>query len=147
MSIRLLIADDHDLVREGLRQIFERSGVEVVGEAGSAAEVLERAVDVQVEVLLLDIGWISDDESTSSDTGLDLLEQIHALRPALPILMYSAQDGTTYLELCHCLGASGYLVKGIDDVLLVTAVHALYSGQQIWSEAAQRGALRQRIND
>ena len=135
MSIGLLIADDHEMVRAGLRQAFARSDVVVIGEASTATQALTQALDFRVQVMLLDISWISHDELSSCDTGFDLLEQIRLLRPELPILMYSAQDGASYVGRCQRLGASGYLVKGVDDALLVNAVRAVSVGQQIWPDS------------
>jgi DNA-binding NarL/FixJ family response regulator len=142
LSIGLLIADDHELVRAGLRQAFARSDVVVVGEASTATEALSHALDSRVQVMLLDVTWISQDELTLRNTGFDLLEQIRSLRPELPILMYSAHDEARYIGRCYRLGASGYLIKGVDDALLVNAVRAVSLGEQIWPDIALEGAGR-----
>lgn len=130
MPIALLIADDHKLVREGLRQTFARTDVAVVAEAASVAEARRSALGPAVDVVLLDLNWSRD--GTYRAEGFALLEQIRAARAQLPVLMYSIRDGRECIERCRHLGAAGYLVKGVDDWRLVTAVHAVYEGHQVW---------------
>lgn len=132
MAITLLIIDDHPLVRAGLRQTFASSGVEVVGEAATVAEARRRAREADVDVVLLDIGWVRDDETGGADLGFELLSEIRAARPGLPVLMYSIRDSVACVDRCRRLGANGYLVKGIDDRLLVAAVRAVHDGRQVW---------------
>lgn len=132
MSIALLIADDHELVRTGLRQTFEGSNVTIVGEASTAAEALSYALDPRVQVVLLDISWVNSGKSVSCDQGLDVLLEIRAARPGLPILMHSAKVGSDYIDSCRRLGANGYLIKGVDAASLITAVRSVHAGEQIW---------------
>ncbi|HVW70505.1 MAG TPA: response regulator [Steroidobacteraceae bacterium] len=131
MPIALLIADDHELVRAGLRQTFDGSDILIVGEASTAPEALHGALDPGVQALLLDIRWTGG-LSASRDAGLDVLAQIRAARPQLPILLYSTESAADCVESCRRLGANGYLIKGLDDGRLVTAVHAVHAGEQIW---------------
>ncbi len=146
MPIALLIADDHELVRAGLRQTFEGSDILIVGEASTASEALNAALDRYVQVLLLDVSWVGS-SVVSRTAGIDLLAQIRPARPALPILMYSSEAGPDYVESCRRLGANGYLIKGLDDGQLVTAVCAVHSGKQIWPSSntwfRQRNLTRQ----
>jgi len=135
MPIGLLIADDHELIRAGLRQAFARDGLRVVGEAATAAEARRLALDPAADVLTLDISWMNEDESSTDDLGLELLRWIRMARPDISILIYSMHDGHRYIERCRRLGANGYLVKGVDDRLLPSAIYAVYAGEQIWSEA------------
>ena len=146
MPVSLLIADDHPLVRQGLRLMFEDSGIEVTADAGTPAEALRLALDPKVEVMLLDIHWINDEggrtraRNGSRDAGLALLPRIRAARPALPIVMYSSETDERVIERCRRLGANGYLIKGFHDGLLASAVRAVHAGEQIWPrvEAALR---------
>lgn len=138
MPIAVLIADDHELVRAGLRATFERNGIAVAGEAPTAGEALRLACSCAADVMLLDIRWMKGDESWSGDEGLELLERIHATRPHLAILMYSVEDGRGLIARCRELGAMGYLVKGRDDRLLWQAVHAAYAGEQTWPDSPTR---------
>jgi two-component system nitrate/nitrite response regulator NarL len=131
MSIALLIADDHPLVREGLRAAFERTDITIVGEASTVAEALRFGLDQSVEVIMLDISW-AEDEYGMADYGFELLSNIRCARPDVAVLMYSVQDAQSYIARCRRLRANGYLVKGVDDRLLVTAVRAVFAGEEIW---------------
>jgi two-component system invasion response regulator UvrY len=135
MAITLLIIDDHPLVRAGLRQTFAGSGIDVVGEAATVAEARRRARQPGVDVVLLDIGWLEGDETGSVDQGFELLREIRAARPGLPVLMYSIRDSAACVDRCRRLGANGYLVKGVDDRLLVAAVQAVHEGRAVWTDA------------
>lgn len=132
MPIALLIADDHELVREGLRQTFARTDVAVVAEAATVDEARRLALEPGIDVVLLDVSWCRD-ETLRAD-GFALLEEILAARAQLPVLMYSIRDGRDCIERCRRLGAAGYLVKGIDDRRLLTAVRAVYGGRQVWPQ-------------
>jgi DNA-binding NarL/FixJ family response regulator len=136
MPIGLLIADDHELIRAGLRQTFARDGLRVVGEAATAEEALRFALDPAADVLVLDISWMNEDESSTDDRGLEVLRRIRRARPDIAILIYSMHDGRRYVERCRRLGANGYLVKGVDDRLLPSAIYAVHAGEQIWSDSA-----------
>lgn len=138
MSIALLIADDHELVREGLRCTFARTDIVVVAEAATTAEALRCAQDPAVDVLLLDVGWRRGD--ARSLDGFDLLAEIRASRASLVILMYSIFDNADYVARCRRLGADGYLVKGADDRRLPAAVRAAYAGRPVWPVRRPDGA-------
>lgn len=133
MPITLLIADDHELVRHGLRCTFARTDVEVVAEAATPAEARRAAADPAVDVMLLDVRW-RQGEGASLD-GFDLLAEIRASRTRLAVLMYSICGRADYVERCRCLGAAGYLVKGVDDRRLLAAVRAAHAGRQVWPGA------------
>jgi two-component system response regulator NreC len=137
MSIALLIADDHELIRAGLRATFARTGIVVVGEAATGEEALRLAGDALVDVVLLDISWARG-EIAISDQGFDLLSQIRFTRPRLPILMYSLHDSASYIQRCRLLGANGYLCKGVDDSRLTAAVRAVFAGREVWPDQLRR---------
>jgi DNA-binding NarL/FixJ family response regulator len=122
-------------VRLGLRCRF--SAHHAIREAGTEAEARRAALDPQVQVILLDLRWIDRDQSPVDDAGLRLLADIRAARPELPILMYSVEAGADCIARCRRLGASGYLVKGVDDALLTLAVRAVLAGGQIWPDPPQ----------
>jgi len=134
MSIAVLIADDHELVRSALRGVLERSGFCVAAEASTPLEAVTYAMDPGVEVLLLDLSWASCANETR-DEGLKILRAIRLARPSLPVLMYSAEARSVCIERCRRGGASGYLIKGLDDAVLGWAVRAVHAGEQIWSES------------
>lgn len=138
MSIALLIADDHELVRDGLRQTFVCRGINVVGEASTVDAARRLALDEAVDVMLLDLSWRQ--ESPAAGDGFDLLGEIRVARPLMGIVVYSIHDRPDYIDHCRRLGANGYLVKGVDDRQLVTAVHAAYAGEQYWPLERRRSA-------
>jgi DNA-binding NarL/FixJ family response regulator len=132
MPISLLIADDHPLIRAGLRRIFGRTGIAVAGEAASIAEAIEGASDPGVDVVLLDLRWINGGGTATEEAGLHILGKIRAARDELGILMYSSVDAPSCIARCRELGADGYLIKGVDDATLPAAVRAVHAGDQIW---------------
>ncbi len=134
MSIALLIADDHKLVRSSLRRLFEEAGMSVAAEADKPSQVLSRALDPRVQLVLLDIVWIDPNESELQDAGYDLLREIRTMRPMIPVLMYSEESSPQCIARCRSLGANGYLIKGLDDGMLVPAVRLALRGEQIWPD-------------
>jgi DNA-binding NarL/FixJ family response regulator len=132
MSIALLVADDHPRVRAGIRRAFACSGFDVIEEAATMAEVLVKATDARIDVLLLDVSWVNGAKTMSGETGIELLRQIRSTRCDLAILMYSTEDTPHCVARCRDLGADGYLIKGVDDGLLAAAVRAVHAGGQIW---------------
>lgn len=134
MSIGLLIADDHELVRAGLRQTFACSDIALVGEASTLEATRQLARDAPADVVLLDISWPQSERAGGGD-GFELLADIRAARAQLPILMYSIHERRDFVERCRRLGANGYLVKGIDDCRLVAAVRTVCDGGQLWPPA------------
>lgn len=130
MPIALLIADDYELIRLGLRHTFAHTDIEIVAEAATPAEARRYARDEAVDVLLLDLSWRRG--GASGLEGLDLLAEIRALRARLAILIYSIYDGAGHVARCRRLGADGYLVKGADDRRLPAAVRAAYAGRPVW---------------
>jgi DNA-binding NarL/FixJ family response regulator len=122
VAIRLLIADDHELVREGLRSVFMNTEVEIVAEAATCEGAMRRALESNVDVVLLDI-------KMPDGSGIDVLGQIKSAKPDLPVLMYSAHDSQDYMQRCAALGAWGYLSKGTDKQVLLSAVRAAYGAK------------------
>lgn len=137
MSIRLLIADDHEVVRQGLTSLLAETDIEVVGEATSADEVVARARELQPDVVLLDIRMGESD-------GLKALEQFRQEQPKLPILVLSMYDNPTYTARAVALGANGYLLKGCTRDELIDAIHLVAEGHDMWTREELRrvsGAL------
>jgi DNA-binding NarL/FixJ family response regulator len=131
MSIAVLIADDHELVRAGLRGVLERSGFWITAEASTPLETVIYAAGPSVQVVLLDLSWASC-TNAARDEGLKLLRTIRSAHPSLPVLMYSVEAGSEWIERCRRAGASGYLIKGVDDAVLAWAVRAVHAGGEIW---------------
>lgn len=124
MTIRLLIADDHELVLEGLRATFEMTRIEIVGEARTCDEARQLATASAADVMLLDISMPGGD-------GFEVLQQIRALT-SLPVLMYSMHDRQHYVRRARQLGASGYVTKRAASDCLVAAVEAASQGETYW---------------
>lgn len=131
-SIGLLIADGHELLRADLRKTFGHSDITVVGEAASPQQVKRLARGGAVSVLLLDLAWGA--EPVSLDEGMELLGDIRAACEQLPIIVYSVHDDRLCIKRCRQLGANAYLVKGVDDHALVSAVHIVHEGGDAWPE-------------
>lgn len=114
--IRLLIADDHAIVRGGLKQLFALAqDVQIVAEAASGAEVLACLSHQPVDLLLLDLNM-------PDISGVDLIAQVKALQNDLPILMFSMHNEPLVAARMLKAGASGYLTKNCEPDILLAAV-------------------------
>ncbi|WP_034913221.1 MULTISPECIES: response regulator transcription factor [Erwinia] len=122
--IRLVIADDHALMREGLKQIFALDKmIDVVGEAGDGGEVLERLRLGGIDLLLLDI-------SMPGISGEDLINRIHAQYENLPILVLSMFNEPQIARRVLNCGALGYITKDKNPDALLTAIRSVASGSR-----------------
>ncbi|HYA85966.1 MAG TPA: response regulator transcription factor [Nitrospirota bacterium] len=122
--IRILIADDHAIVRKGLKQILaETSDMVVTGEASNGYEVLEKVRNGHFDVLLLDI-------SMPGRSGLDILKELKAERPKLPVLVLSMYPEEQYAIRVLKAGASGYLTKESAPDELVVALRKVAQGKK-----------------
>ncbi len=129
MTIRVIVADDHPLLRAGLISVLNASSdLRVVGEAGNGAEVLRSIRDVAFDVLLLDV-------SMPGKSGLDLMRQIRKDNPRLPILIVSSHPEDQYALRAIKAGASGYVTKMSAPADLVTAVRTVSNGRKFITPA------------
>lgn len=120
--IRLLICDDHAIVREGLKQVLaDAPDFEVVAEAGDGPETIGRIRRGGIDVVLLDIALPGRD-------GLDVLKQLHQEFPRLPVLIVSTYPEKQYALRSLRLGAAGYLNKGADPSELIAAIRKVAQG-------------------
>ena len=135
--IKIVIADDHAIVREGLKRIVSSAdGMEVVGEARDGNEVLQRVRDQSFDVLMLDL-------SMPGRNGMETIKLVRAERPALRILVLSMHQELQYAVRAIRSGASGYLTKESAPDLLVQAIRKIASGgAYISDEVAQQLALQ-----
>jgi DNA-binding NarL/FixJ family response regulator len=131
MTIRLVIADDHEVVRSGLKSLLAGADIEVVAEAASGDEAVRLALAHHPDVLLLDIRMPDGD-------GLVALDRIRKEEPDLPVLMLSTYDNPTYVARAVALGAAGYVLKGSGREKLVTAIRTAAAGHTTWSREALR---------
>jgi two-component system response regulator NreC len=122
MSVRVLIVDDHAVVRAGLRLLLEAADdLEPVGEAGSGREAIFQTRSTKPDVVLLDV--VMPDQS-----GLDVLPTLLHERPELKVLMLSMQDDPQYVRQAFAAGASGYVLKEAADTEVVAAIREVAGG-------------------
>lgn len=123
MSIKVLIADDHALLRHGIRQVLNFEGdLEVVGEAADGHEALAQTLVIKPDVLLLDINM-------PVLSGIEVTRQILAAKLKTKIIILTVHDSSNYaLDLLR-IGAHGYLLKDVEPAALVKAIHAVMAGQ------------------
>ena len=120
--IRILLADDHTLIRDGLKQIFaDTEDLLVAGEAASGHEVLARVREAEWDILLLDL-------SMPGRSGLELVKQIKSEKPRLPILVLSMHDAEQYALRAMRAGAAGYLTKDSEAPQLIEVVRKIARG-------------------
>lgn len=124
MTIRVLIADDHEVVRFGLANLFTNTEVEVVAQARNGKEALQLALEHRPDVILLDIRMPGGD-------GLEALENIRAELPDTAVLILSTFDNPTYVARAVALGAKGYLLKGATQSELLESIRAAASGRSL----------------
>ncbi len=139
-KIHVLIADDHAIVRQGLRQILsETDDLLVTGEADDGAEALNLARQQPWDVFLLDV-------SMPNRNGIDTLKQLKKEFPRLPVLILSMHPEEQYAVRALKAGASGYLTKQSAPELLVTAIRQVASGKKYLSPAVAQ-QLAEAISD
>lgn len=138
MAIRVLIADDHEVVRTGIKSVLGADPeIEVVGEARNGQEVVALALDLDPDIVLLDIRMPGND-------GLNALGRIKLDRPGMPILVLSTYDNPTYVARAVALGANGYLMKTATNEEVLDAIRRVSKGENIWTREELRrvtGAL------
>jgi len=128
--IRVLVADDHPVVRIGLREILtQQRDIAVLGEAGTGAEVCKLVAQKAWDVIVLDV-------TLPDRSGLDVLKEIKRERPKLPILILSAYPEEEYAVRALRAGAAGYVTKKASPEELVRAVRRLAQGLRYMSPAA-----------
>jgi DNA-binding NarL/FixJ family response regulator len=127
--IRIVIADDHTIVREGLKQVLSAAAdLAVVGEAKDGREVLERVRDIDFDVLLLDL-------SMPGKSGIELIKQVRAEKPKLRVLVLSMHQERQYAVRAIQAGASGYLTKESAPAQLVSAIRKVAAGGAFITDA------------
>jgi two-component system response regulator NreC len=120
--IRLLVVDDHAVVRSGLKFLLDsHEDIEVVGEAGNAKDAIFRTRELKPDIILLDV--------TMPDvSGIDVLPELLKDAPEAKVLMLSMQDEPGYVRQAFAAGASGYVLKEAADEEVVDAIRVLVSG-------------------
>jgi DNA-binding NarL/FixJ family response regulator len=124
-KIRVLLADDHLLFREGTRNLIEQeSDLEVVGEASDGEEAVELAIRVRPHVALMDIAM-------PVVNGIEATRQIKQRRPETAVLILTAYDNDQYIIAILEAGAAGYLLKNVSGKELANAIRAVHAGESV----------------
>ena len=120
---RILVADDHSLVRSGLKKVIDsKADMEVVAEAEDGAEAVNKALEEDVHLVILDV-------SMPRKTGIQAASELHKRKPELKVLMLSMHDSEQFLFEALKAGASGYVLKSGADTDIVEAVRAAMRGE------------------
>jgi len=122
--LKVLLVDDHHIVRAGLRTIISRAGIEVVGEAGTAAAAIEEAARLEPDVVLMDV-------RLPDGSGVTACREIRAANPRIRVLFLSAFKDDSALLATAFASASGYLLKEIGAEHLIQAIRAVASGLSV----------------
>jgi two-component system nitrate/nitrite response regulator NarL len=126
-KVRLVIVDDHPLVRDGLRARFAVvPGLEVIGEAASGAEALELAASLAPDLMLVDVGM-------RGMNGIELAQALRQQHPAIRVLMLSMYDNREYVLSAIRAGARGYVLKESPTEEILAAINALWAGGSYFS--------------
>ena len=138
--IKILIADDHAVVREGTRHILEQEqGLEVVAEAADGEEAVRLATELKPDVAIIDIAMPNLD-------GIEATRQIKALCPGITVLILSAYDDDQFVFSLLEAGAAGYLLKDVRGRELVDAVRAVHAGESVLHPSIARKVLNRFVS-
>jgi DNA-binding NarL/FixJ family response regulator len=139
--MRILIADDHGIVRAGIRLLLERQpDLEVVAEAADGVEALERALATRPHLCVIDVGM-------PRMTGLQATREIRSHLPDTQVLILSMHDDERYLFEALKAGAAGYVLKREADQDLVAALRAVARGESFLTNAAERTLIRRWMDE
>jgi DNA-binding NarL/FixJ family response regulator len=139
-KIRILIADDHAVVREGTRRILEQEpDMEVVGEAGDGEEAVNLATSLKPDVAIMDISMPKMD-------GIEATRLIKAACPSISVLALSAYDDDQFVFSLLEAGAAGYLLKSVRGRELLDAIRAVYSGESVLHPSIARKVLNRFVS-
>ena len=123
MSIRVMLADDHILMREGIRQLLEFDGsIDVVAEANDGEECIEKLLIVKPQILLLDINM-------PKKNGIEVLEEIKKRNIAVKVLILTVHEEIEYLIKAVDIGVDGYILKDSESTELKKAISVIMSGE------------------
>ena len=133
---RILLVDDHAIVREGFAEIINNTpDLQVCGQASAASRALEAVGRLRPDLVVVDL-------SLQGGSGLELIKQIKTLHPGLPMLVLSMHDEALYAERCLRAGALGYVMKQEEAETVMEAVRSVLRGEVHVSEAVRRRMLQ-----
>jgi DNA-binding NarL/FixJ family response regulator len=130
--VRVLVVDDHPMVREGLRSMLGGEDIEVVGDAPSSAEALQRCSELSPDVVLLDLELPDRD-------GVRTAGDLKKMDPRVAVLLVTMHDDPGLVRSAVSAGADGYVLKGIGRQELLDAVRAVRSGRTVFDPGLLRG--------
>ena len=134
-KIRVLLADDHQLMRSGIRLMLEREAdLSVVGEASDGREAVALAKSLRPDVVVMDIGM-------ANLNGIEAAQQMTGDRPEIAVVMLSMHSDESYVLRALKAGARGYLLKDSAEADLIKAVHAVAGGKSFFSPAVSKVLL------
>jgi two-component system response regulator NreC len=140
-KIRVLIADDHAVLRAGLRLLINtQPDMEVVGEAANGDQALKTALQTKPDVAIVDI-------TMPESGGIPAIEQIRQKCPDTRVLVLTMHDDTAYLRSALAAGVSGYVVKKSADSELISAIQAVYRGHMFVDLASSNNAIQDVLGD
>lgn len=131
MSIKLLVADPHEVFYAGLKDFLAGSEIEVVAYSADGSQVLDSITRCQPDVVLLSVRLLRED-------GLKILERVKELRPETPVIMVACYDHPAHLARAHAAGAAGFLLKDFSREKLVETILAAAAGQRVWTREDMR---------
>lgn len=135
-AVRVLIADDHPLIIEGLSAALKRLGLKVVGQVETAREVISKYIECQPDVLVLDVRF------GPGPTGLDVARELLAQEPAARIVFYSQFDQNEVIREAYRLGGAAFITKNTPPEALARAIGEAHAGKTFFlPEIAERMAL------
>jgi len=141
LTTRILLADDHAVVRRGLRMVLEaQPDLTVVAEAGDGIEAVERGLREPVDLAVIDVAM-------PKRTGLDAARELLRHRPDMRILMLSMHDVEEFCFQALKAGASGYVLKREVDQALLGAIRAVHRGEAFLTTAVERQLIRDWMSD
>lgn len=152
-TIRVVVCDDHTLVREGLRRVLaENASIEVVADVGTAADAIAACREHQPDILLLDV-------SLPDESGIATIRQVLDVSPATHVVMLTMHEDVAYLREAFGEGAMGYVIKAAADVELLHAIQEVCRGvryvhpnlatalMDLPADSGEQGALIARLSE
>lgn len=123
MPIKILIADDHMLLRNGIRNVLEfEADLAVIGEAADGEEAVARAIALVPDIILLDINM-------PKMNGLEVTKKLRSENSQIKVIVLTMHDDDNYVIEVIKSGAAGYLLKDIEPSMLIKAIHTVYEGE------------------
>ncbi len=138
--IRVIIADDHPMVREGLASMLTAKGIDIVGEASTGREAIELVKSVKPSVVLMDVRMPDLD-------GLEACRLLHRDQPDLPVIIVTTYENPAYMAKAVSAGAAGYILKGTTRDELLQAVRAVSEGGMLWDRGLMQQVVRKTVQD